>query len=254
MTRIIGVVSGKGGVGKTTVVTNLGTVLAKRGNKVTVVDCNVTTSHLLMHFGRVSYPKTLNDVLRGTSSIKEATYLSYTGVNVVPASLNLSDLIGVDITLLGEKIKNLFEDQDFVILDGAPGFGKEAVSGMMACSEAIMVSTPYLPDITDIVRGKALLQDLGIKVSGLVLNKVTGKSFELKEEEICELTELPVIAKIPFDFKVLESLGLKIPLTFYDRKSKVAREFHKLASFITQEKYEDRNILSRLGKLFSKWS
>ena len=248
-------VSGKGGVGKTTVVTNLGTALARKEKRVTVVDCNVTTSHLLMHFGKVSHPKTLNDVLKGEAGIREATYLSYTGVNVIPASLNLSDLIGVDITILGDKIRNLLGDQDFVILDGAPGFGKEAVSGMMACTEAIMVATPHLPDITDIVRGKSVLQDLGVKISGLVLNKVTGKDFELREGEILELTELPVIAKIPFDFRVLESLGMKIPLTFYDKKSKVAREFYKLASFLIGEEYsEGVNILGRLGRLFSRWS
>jgi len=248
--------SGKGGVGKTTVVSNLATVLANHQKNVTAVDCNITTSHLLMHFGKVYYPKTLNDVLKDQSSVADATYINYTGVNVIPASLNLSDLMGVDITLLGSKVKTLFQDQDFVLLDNAPGFGREAISGMMACNEAILVATPYLPDITDIIRGKSVLEELNVKISGLVLNKVTGKKFELKDKEILELTELPIIAKIPFDFKVLESLGLKIPLTFYDKRSKVSREFIKLASSLTGENYlPDRmDIFGTLGKLFKKWS
>ncbi|MHA1747571.1 MAG: P-loop NTPase, partial [Promethearchaeota archaeon] len=73
MSRIIGVMSGKGGVGKTTVVSNLATVLSGHQKNVTAVDCNITTSHLLMHFGKVYHPKTLNDVLKGKSSIADAT-------------------------------------------------------------------------------------------------------------------------------------------------------------------------------------
>ncbi len=256
LTRIIGVISGKGGVGKTTVVSNLSTALAKSQKKVTVVDCNFTSSHLLMHFGKVYYPKTLNDVLKGQSPVEDATYRSFTGVNVIPASLNLSDIVGVDIAMLGSKIKDMFQDQDYVFLDNAAGFGRESLSGMMACNEAILVTTPYLTDITDIIRGKNLLEELNVKIIGLVLNKVTGQKFEMKDEEILGLTEVPIIAKIPFDFKVLESLSLKVPLTFYDKNSKVAREFFNLASVLTGESYlPDRmNVLDRLRRLFNKWS
>ena len=64
MTRIIGVVSGKGGVGKTTLVANLGAALASLYKKdVIVVDCNVTTSHLGLYLGMYYYPISLNKVL-----------------------------------------------------------------------------------------------------------------------------------------------------------------------------------------------
>jgi len=250
------VMSGKGGVGKTTVVSNLSTLFTNYQKKVTVVDCNITSPHLLMHFGKIYYPNTLNDVLKGKSSFTDATFTNSTNVNVIPASLNLSDLVGVDITILGSKIKNFFQDQDYVFLDNAAGFGKESISGMMACNEALLVATPYLPDITDIIKGKTILEDLNIKITGLVLNKVMGKKFELKEEEILELTELPILAKIPFDIKILKSLSLKTPLTFYDKKSGVSKEFHKLASFLDGENYlpERTNILDRLSGLFKKWS
>lgn len=62
--RVIGIVSGKGGVGKTTLVANLGLSLVKFGKSVTAVDCNVTTSHLGFNFGLHYYPKTLNNILK----------------------------------------------------------------------------------------------------------------------------------------------------------------------------------------------
>ncbi|MBD3155418.1 MAG: P-loop NTPase [Candidatus Aenigmarchaeota archaeon] len=256
MTRTIGLMSGKGGVGKTTITSNLSTILAKKEKKVTVLDCNFTTSHLLMHFGKVYHPKTLNDVLKGESSMDEATYLNYTGVRVVPASLDLSDMMGVDVKMLGSKIENIFQDQDFVFLDNAAGFGRESISGMMASNEAILVATPYLPDITDIIRGKTILEDLGVDILGVVLNKVTGKKFELPDEEILELIELPILAKIPFDYKVMESLGLKTPLTFYDKKSRVSKELHRLASTLAGDNYipAGGGILNTLSALVKRWS
>ncbi len=255
MTRFIGVVSGKGGVGKTTVVTNLSTALTtKFMREVSVIDCNVTTSHLSMHFGAYSHPLTLNNVLKDEASIEEAIFKHSTGVKIVPASLNLSDLIGVDISILYDKINNLFDNDDFVFLDTAPGFGKEAVSAMKACKEALIVTTPDIPALTDVIRGKSVLEELSVEPLGIILNKVTGKKFELTSREIVQLTELPILAKIPFDLKLMESLASKSPLVVYNEKSPVSIEFCKLASLLTGEVYEPPKLsfFERLSRVFRR--
>jgi len=257
MTRFIGIVSGKGGVGKTTVVTNLGTALATRFQKnTTVIDCNVTASHLSMHFGAYVLPFTLNNVLKDEASIEQAMYRHSTGVKVVPASLNLSDLVGIDISLLNDKIKNMFSNDDFVLLDTAPGFGKEAVSATKACQEALIVTTPDIPSITDVVRGKGVLEELEIKSLGIIVNKSTGEKFELTNREIMQLTDLPILARIPYEKRILESLAIKTPLIFYDEKSKASAEFFKLASTLIEEFYEPPKLsfFERLSRIFSKLS
>ena len=64
MTKIISVLSGKGGVGKTTMITNLATALANKGKKVIVIDANVTAPNLAIHLGIPTASLiTLNDVL-----------------------------------------------------------------------------------------------------------------------------------------------------------------------------------------------
>ena len=255
MTRIVGVLSGKGGVGKTTVVTNLSTALATKFNKkVTVIDCNVTTSHLGMHFGIYFHPLTLNQVLKNEVSIEKAIYNHFTGVQIIPASLNLADLVGVDISTLKDKLRDFFYTEDFVFLDVAPGFGKEALAAMSACKEALIVTTPDVPAITDVMRGVGVLEELGVKPLGLVLNKVTGKKFELSEKEITKLIDLPVLAKIPFDYKIPESLAAKLPLIVYDENCKASTSFLKLASVLADETYEPPRIsfLQKLAKLFRK--
>lgn len=255
MTRVIGVLSGKGGVGKTTIVANLSAALAFKFNKkVTVIDCNLTTSHLGMHFGIFHYPKTLNDFLKGSSPITDVIFPHGTGVNIIPASLNLSDLTGIDISNLNNKIKDILNDNDFVFLDIAPGFGKEAVSGMMACQEALLVTTPDLPSVTDVIKAKNVLNDINVKTMGIILNKVTGKKFDLTKEEIAETTGLPVIASIPFRFEVVESLANKTPLVAYRQDSDASVELFRLAATLSNEEYTPPRvgIINLLSRIFRR--
>jgi len=256
MPRIIGVMSGKGGVGKTTVVTNLSTVLSKLKKSVTVVDCNVTTAHLSMHFGVYFNPMTLNDVLKNEASIESVMLTHFSGVKIVPASMNLSDLVGVDISTLDSKLRNFFQDDDFVFLDIAPGFGKEAISAMKASEEALIVTTPTMPAVADVVRMKSVLEDLGIDMIGIVLNKVTGKKFELNDKEIVQLTRLPILVKIPFDHKIQESLAAKIPLVMYDKGCKASIEFQRLAFLLLGEVFKPTKIgfLERIRRIFHRLS
>ncbi|MCD6403007.1 MAG: cell division ATPase MinD [Candidatus Aenigmarchaeota archaeon] len=255
--RIIAITSGKGGVGKTTVSVNLSATLVNYfKKKVTIIDANVTTPHLALHFGIYKYDATLNDVLRGRADLSDASILHPSGIQIIPASLNLTDLVGVDIATLGDVLKDMLPTEDFIIIDSAPGFGKEAVSALKACEEAIIVSTPTVPAIMDAIKAKKVLQELGVENLGLVLNKVMGRKYELKRSEITELIDLPVLAEIPFDEKFQEALAAKMPLILYDRKSPTTLQFLELASILTGEKYEmpRLSIWARIRKLFWKFS
>jgi MinD-like ATPase involved in chromosome partitioning or flagellar assembly len=72
MGRTISVVSGKGGVGKTTVAANLAVALAKLGEKVLLVDADVAMANIALLFRLQSVPITLQDVLLGESDIFDA--------------------------------------------------------------------------------------------------------------------------------------------------------------------------------------
>lgn len=258
MGRLIGVISAKGGVGKTTVASNLSVALAKLFHKrVTVIDCNITTSHLSLHFGTYSHPITLNNVLRDEASIEQAIFKHSTGVKIVPASLNLSDLTGVDISTLDRKFDNMFQGEDFVFLDTAPGFGKEAVSAIRACEEALIVTTPDIPAVTDVLKGKKVLEELEVKPIGIILNKVTGGNFELRDNEITQITDLPILAKIPYEKKILQSLAVKMPLVVYDYNSKTSLEFFRLAKILagyTDESFYTPKLgfFGRLKRIFRR--
>jgi len=252
LVRIIGIVSGKGGVGKTTVSLNLGAVLAKHHKKnVTLVDCNVTTSHLSLYLGMYYCPVTLNKVLRGENSVEESIHSHFSGMKIIPASLSLSDLEGIDITEIRDNLKNIFDKNDIILLDGSPGLGREAMATIKASDELLYVTNPYIPFIMDVIRCQEIVNELNIKQLGIVLNMVHGKSHEMTRHEIEELTKLKVISKIPFDTNVHKSLALKMPVTLYKPNSAASKEFFRLASNLIGENYRDNGLLSRFLRRLS---
>lgn len=245
MPRTIGIISGKGGVGKTTLVANLGVALSRFGRRVTLVDCNVTTSHLGFCFGLFYYDKTLNNVLKKEATLLEAMYSHPSGVKIVPASLELEQLAGVEINELRSYIENI-ENTDIVLLDSAPGFGREAMSVLNSCSEVIFITTPHMNAIADVIRGFKLIKQTDIVPLGIVLNMVRNKSFELTERDVEELTGLPVMAKIPFDLSVQKSLAKGMPTILYRSYAPSSIETMKLASSVLGEYYSPPNIFSRI--------
>ena len=218
---IIGVVSGKGGVGKTTIASNLSYYLSTMGRNVTLVDCNVTTSHINFSFGFLSFNKTLNNVLRGEAEIWEATY-KYKTLNIVPASLRLEDLSYVDLMGLKSVIRNI--NSEFVFLDSAPGLGKEAISVLNSVESVLIVTTPFMASVADILRMKKVADELNVYNLGIVLNMVKGKNYELSKGEVEAITGLRVVDIVPYDENVEHALSLGKPFIeiFPNTKASIA--------------------------------
>jgi septum site-determining protein MinD len=247
-TRIIGIVSGKGGVGKTTVVANLGSVLAKKFKKdVVIVDCNLTTSHLSLSLGMYYCPITLNNILRGETSIEEAMYDHPSGMKIIPASIHLRELVDIDVTKLKNAIKKLERKVDIVLLDSSPGLGREAFATIGASDEIIFVTNPNIPAATDIIKCKEVIKDFNKKPIGIVLNMITKKGYELTKKEVEVLTELPVIALVPHDKNVHKSLAKRIPVVIHKSRCSASKELAKLAGWLIGEK--EKGFFSRLFRL-----
>lgn len=247
MVRIIGIVSGKGGVGKTTLTINLGAALSHFfKKKVTIVDCNITTSHLGLYLGMYYCPITLNKVLKGESEIEEAIYEHYTGMKVVPSALSVSELEGVDITLLRESLKPLEEKNDIILLDGSPGLGREAMACLKACDEVLYVTTPYVPSVIDIVKYQEVVSTLNLKPIGIVLNAVDRARYEMNSKEVEELTKLPVLISIPYDKNVKRALSLKMPVVMLNKNSPASREIIRFAAKLVGEHYNQESSFSRI--------
>ncbi len=254
MTRLIVVTSGKGGVGKTTITSNLAAALADFGQKVIAMDGNLTTPNLGLHLGLHLPKRTLHDVLKSETRLRDAIYPHAYGFDVIPASLGLSDLKGVDVTRLPEVTFSLLGRADYIIVDSSAGIGKEALSALSAGDETIIITNPNLPAVTDALKMVKLAEKTEINILGVVVNRVKGKEHELTAEQISDLLDVPVIAEIPEDETIPESIGQKQPVVGYDPESPAAVEIKKLAANLCDVRYEpperETSLWERVVSLF----
>lgn len=239
--RIISVCSGKGGVGKTVIASNLAVALRRTKKKVAVIDFNFTTPHLGLYFGLFSYPITLNNFLRKEVEFEEAIYNHPdTGLGIVPASLDLIDIVNTDTSGLKEKIKEVFWDYDFVILDSAPGLGKESLISLKSSDEIIFVANPQIPSLVDVVKCLKVINSLDPKPTplGVIINKVKRKKYETTLKEIQEFTELPILGIVPEDERILESENKKTLVIVDKIKSPASKSFFEIAARLTGATYQ----------------
>jgi len=252
MTRLILLTSGKGGVGKTTLASNLSAALSDLGENVIAMDANLTTPNLGLQLGMHLVPRTLHDVLKGNTRLRDAIYPHPYGFKVIPASLGLDDLKGVDVGRLPEISFSLLGKADYIIMDSAAGLGREALSALSASDEIIIVTNPDLPSVTDALKILKLAQESDIKLIGAVVNRIKGNKHELSKEEIEGLLGISIISEIPEDDNVSKSIAEKKPLIEYSPDSPAAIEIKHLASFLTGRESK-KPELTKSGNLLQRF-
>ena len=192
--KIIGVVSIKGGVGKTTAVANLATALAELGKKVLAVDANFTAPNLGIHVGIVKQEHTIHDALKGRVDISKAISKTNAGFDLIPASLLAPD---VDVFRLKRKLQPLKEVYDVILIDSSPNLNDEILATMIASDELLVVSSPDYPTLSCTMHAVKVAKEKKVPITGLILNRARDKKYELSIDEIEEATGIPVIFLLP---------------------------------------------------------
>ncbi len=236
MSRVIGIFSGKGGVGKTTTTVNLGATLSYNFNKsVAIVDTNTSSSCLSLHLGMHFSPLTINSVLKGEANVEDVIETHGSKMMVIPASLRLSDSF-VDHSRLPSIIDKVSKKADIVLLDTAPSIGPETLWSLKCCKEAIIVTNPDLPAVIEALKMIKLAKEYNIHILGLVVNRFK-KDSSLSLSEIYKICNVPIISLIPEDKNVARSIESRVPVTHYKSHSKSAIAFKKLAAEMINEDY-----------------
>ena len=251
MARIIGVVSGKGGVGKTTLVSNLGVALAQEGADVAIVDANLTGANLGLHFGLISYPASIHDVMKENAALPDVMYKHPSGVDIIPSSLSMED-----VTTEPKNIRAAFNehlnDKDFVLVDCATGLDRETLTALEMCDEVLLVTHPELPTISDALRTKTLAKEYNKKLLGVVLNRVN-KRDEMKIENVSSFFDLPVLAAIPEDSSIRRSIEAKNPVILDNPNHKVSKEIRKISNYLSGNvRRREKTLTDKIIDLF-RW-
>jgi len=246
MGRVITIVSGKGGTGKTTTAINLGAALNKLKKEVIIVDANLNTPNIGVHLGAPIVPITLNHVLKGKADVNEAIYEHQSGLKIMPSALSVNELTKFNTKRFPEIIKKLRGISDFVIFDSASGFGEELIDTLKASDEIIIVTNPEMLAVTDALKTVKVVKRMGKSVRGVIVTRWQGKKFEMSFPSIKSMLETPVIGMIPEDNSVKESLHLRDAVVHTHPRSKASKGYHEIAGKISGHKKEKKNFWQKI--------
>ncbi len=244
MSRTIGIIAIKGGVGKTTISAALAADLANRHNKkVLLVDANFSAPNLGLHMDIVSPEKTIHHVLSGKAKIEHAIHSRY-GVDVIPGSYVYEK--NINPLKLRARLREIESNYDFIVIDSSPSMNDEILSTILASDNLFVVSTPDYPTLSCSLRAAKIAKQRGKPITGIILNKIRDPKFELELEEIEKASGIPVVAKIRDDKANVRALFTRIPVPIYDKRARFSKEIGKLANALC-----GKNETSIWRKIFS---
>lgn len=248
MTRVISVISGKGGVGKTTLSVNIATSLAQQGKEVLIIDGNFSGANVSQHMGLGFQEISLNDVLQGEAYITQAVTKHSEGVSVLPA--NILDFQG-NAENLKHSLVEFLGDKDYVFIDSAAGINDEVQASIEASDEVLLVAEPELPALTNCLGAKKIAEQLERDVLGLVLNGVRNERSEVSDEDVKDLMETEIIGKIPDHKHVREGIALREPVVSYRPESRVSKKIENVAYRVKGEEPPTRGVGEKLKMKFN---
>ncbi len=249
MTRIISVVSGKGGTGKTTITANLGAALAKMGKSVLVIDGNISGANLGAHLGIPEESQvTLNDVLKNNGLLTQAVLRHPSGFSIVPASIGD---INAELGGLKGCLSGFIGGYNVILIDAAAGVNREVEAAIDASDEVLIVTNPDFPAVKNAGAVKRVADSKSKRTFGVVLNRVSGEAHELRDSDIEKAVSAPIISKISEHRKVRESLSVRKPVVQHAPYSQTSREIMRLAHIVAGEKMPKESFMDRMRQLMN---
>jgi ATP-binding protein involved in chromosome partitioning len=246
LTRVVGIASGKGGVGKSSVTVNLAVAAAKRGLRVGILDADV--------YGH-SVPR-LMGILGERPTAIDQTFIPVEAFGVKVVSMEMfkperSDAVAYRGPMLHKVLQQLLSDAywgdlDLLLLDLPPGTGDVAISlgQLIPASEIIVVTTPQVAAAEVAERAGRIAHQLKQHIIGVIENMSntscpkcgepiaifgTGGGLETSKR-LSSLVgaDVPLLGAIPFDSSLREGGDAGMPIVIGDPTSPASEAFSAL--------------------------
>ncbi len=267
--RTITVTSGKGGVGKTSLVANLAICLAQAGQRVIILDADLGLANIDVVFGiRPKY--NLMDVINGDMDIDSIMVSGPYGIQIIAGGsgvMELADLEQDKAERLFNQLRFLEDKTDFLLIDTGAGISKSVISFCQAADQVVVITTT---EPTSLVDAFGIIKVLSNKrpdayVSALV-NKVDdieegmqiyGRLSKVAKEYLNDF-EVHYLGCLKQDRNMHIAVRQQTPLMMFSPMSPVAVELRKIVSqsfYELPEQYqkneeENEGFFKRLAKIF----
>ena len=163
-TRVIAITSGKGGVGKTNIVANLGFALSQLGKRVLILDADLGLGNIDVLLG-ITPKHNLSHVIKGEKTIPEIVVSGPGNMKILPAASGIQELSSLTrnqkIKILTE-LDSLLDAVDILLIDTAAGISSNVMYFNVSAQDIMVVATPEPTSMTD---AYALMKVLSMKYS-----------------------------------------------------------------------------------------
>ena len=262
MSEVIVITSGKGGVGKTTTVANIGTGLAAMGKRVAVVDTDIGLRNLDVVMGlenRIVY--NLVDVINGSCRLKQALIRDrrHQDLYLLP-SAQTKDKTAVSPEQMIKLTDDLREEFDYVFLDCPAGIEQGFKNAIAGADRAIVVTTPEVSAIRDADRIIGLLEANEVQKTELIVNRLrmdmVKRGDMMSVEDVCDILAIPLLGAVPDDENIVISTNQGEPLVGSEclagqAYSNICRRIlGETVEFLNLE--EKQSVFDKLKNLFKK--
>jgi septum site-determining protein MinD len=254
--RVITVTSGKGGVGKTTTVANLGVALAVRGQRVVAIDADVGLRNLDVMLGlenRIVYD--LVDVIEGRCRLRQALVRDkrLSELFLLPAA-QTRDKSAVQPDDMVRVCESLREEHDFILVDSPAGIERGFRYAIAPADEILIVTNPEVAAVRDADRIIGLIEAEEQGPGRLIINRIQPDMVRRGEmldiADIVALLAVDLVGIVPEDQAILVAANRGRPIAFSSDSSLAGRAFHNIARRLLGEDVpfqtlRERGVLER---------
>ncbi len=172
--KIIAVTSGKGGVGKSSIVSNMAYILSSRGEQTYIFDADLSLGNIDIMFGMV--PRfNVRDLIEGKKHITDVVVEGPFGIKIIPATSGVAEFSHLSMEerqILLSSFREL-PDYDFLIVDTSAGLSSNVVYFNAISEEVFIIITPDPASMTDSYAViKTLRKKTGQKTFNIIANVV----------------------------------------------------------------------------------
>lgn len=262
MSEVIVITSGKGGVGKTTTVANIGTGLAMLGKKVAVVDTDIGLRNLDVVLGlenRIVY--NLVDVIDGSCRLRQALIRDrrHPELFLLP-SAQTKDKSAVSPEQMIKLTEDLREEFDYVLLDCPAGIEQGFKNAVAGADKALVVTTPEVSAIRDADRIIGLLEAGGLRDIRLIINRLRpdmiARGDMMSVEDVIEILAVDLIGTILDDEQIVIATNQGEPLS--GKKSPAEEEYQNICRRLLGEDVpfmdirQKKSVFQKIGRMLRK--
>lgn len=262
--KVVTVLSGKGGVGKTSFVVNFAVALARLGKRVVVIDADFGFSNVDIMLGANS-KYNLGDVVSGERRLEEVIQTCDFGIRFISGGSGLEELINLSedaARRLLEQLGQLDGEADIVLFDTGAGMRSSAMKIMGASDQSILIITPEPTSIMDgfvalkmsaTIEPQPMVSAIINKAATEQDAKATYANFQSVVDKFLKY-DLNVLGYICRDENMSKSISALSPLLIRHPSSTAAKQIQAIAQrFISSQEFNFsargiRGFLNRIAK------